>query len=90
VAVLVTADRAHRRFRWLTPGSVTGVLLWVSMSAAFSEYATRFVGVSALYGAFAGPIVLVGWLWLSGVTVLFGAEIDAEVERRGAARRQTA
>jgi membrane protein len=86
----VTADRQHRRFRWLTPGSVTGVLLWVSVSAAFGEYATKFVDVSAIYGAFAGPIVLVGWMWLSGVVVLFGAEIDAEVERRRIARAQSA
>ena len=77
----VTPDVRHRGFRWITPGAVVGVALWISVSAAFGRYVSDFADVSAVYGAFAGAIVLVAWLWLSGVALFFGAELNAEIER---------
>ncbi|MDA0182888.1 YihY/virulence factor BrkB family protein [Solirubrobacter phytolaccae] len=77
----VTPDVQHRSFRWVTPGAAIAVLLWVLASYGFSLYITRVANAGAIYGAFAGAIVLVFWLWLTNVALLFGAEINAEVER---------
>jgi membrane protein len=77
----VTPDVEQRGFRWVTPGAFVGVLLWLAASVGFSAYISRVADVGALYGAFAGAIVLVGWLWLTNVALLFGAELDAEIER---------
>jgi membrane protein len=77
----VTPDVKHRSFRWLTPGAVVGVLVWLLVSLGFSTYVSRIADVGAYYGTFAAAIVLVGWLWLTNVTLLFGAELNAEIER---------
>lgn len=78
----VTPDVQHRSFRWITPGAIVGVLLWLAASYGFSVYLSRIADVGAIYGAFAGAIVLVGWLWLTNVALLFGAELNAEIERQ--------
>jgi membrane protein len=77
----VTPDVQHRAFRWVTPGAVAGVLLWLIASAGLSLYISRVADVGAVYGTFAGAIVLVAWLWLTNVALLFGGELDAELER---------
>ncbi len=78
----VTPDVRHRAFHWITPGAVVAVLLWLAASYALSLYLSRVADVGAIYGAFASPIVLVGWLWLTNVAMLFGAELNAEIERQ--------
>jgi len=78
----VTPDVKQRAFRWVTPGALVGVLLWLVASVGFSIYISQVANVGALFGAFAGAIVLVGWLWLTNVALLFGAELDAEIERQ--------
>jgi membrane protein len=77
----VTPDVHQRSFRWVTPGAVAGVLLWLGASFGFSAYVSKVADVGAVYGAFAGAIVLVAWLWLTNVALLFGAELNAEIER---------
>ena len=78
----VTPDVHHRAFRWITPGAVVGVILWLAASFAFSTYVSNVGHIAAIYGAFAGAIVLVAWLFLTSVALLLGAEIDAEIERQ--------
>ncbi len=77
----VTPDVKHRSFRWITPGAVVGVLLWLAASIGFSAYLSNFADLTALYGAFAGAIVLVVWLWLTNCALLLGAELNAAIER---------
>jgi membrane protein len=77
----VTPDVRQRSFRWVTPGAFVGVALWLLASAGFSIYLSKVANVGAVYGAFAGAIVLVVWLWLTNVALLFGAELNAEIER---------
>lgn len=78
----VTPDVQQRAFRWVTPGAFVGVLLWLLASLAFSEYIKSVADVGAVYGTFAGAIVLVAWMWLTNVAMLFGAELNAEIERQ--------
>jgi len=77
----VTPDVETRSFREVLPGAAVGVLLWLIASVGFSIYVSHVADVGALYGAFAGAIVLVAWLWLTNVALLFGAELNAELER---------
>ena len=78
----ITPDVQQRSWRWMTPGAVVGVLLWLLASWGFSTYISSVDAVGAIYGAFAGAIVLVAWIWLTNVALLFGAELNAEIERR--------
>jgi membrane protein len=77
----VTPDVKHRSFKWITPGAVVGVLLWLLASVGFSLYLSNFGSLNALYGAFTGAIALVFWLWLTNVALLFGAELNAAIQR---------
>jgi membrane protein len=90
----VTPDVEQRSFRWVTPGAAVGVLLWIAASFGLSTYVSKVADVGAIYGTFAGAIVLVGWLWLTNVALLLGAELNAEIEREremdeGVPRRET-
>jgi membrane protein len=77
----VTPDVEHRAFHWVTPGAVVGVLLWLLASFGLSTYLSEAAEVGEVYGAFASAIVLILWLWLTNVSLLFGAELNAEIER---------
>jgi membrane protein len=68
-------------FRWITPGGVLAVLGWVIASVAFAFYVSNFASYNKTYGALAGPIVFLVWLWISNVMILLGAEFNAELER---------
>jgi membrane protein len=71
-----------RRFQWITPGSVVGVVVWIAASAGFFLYVSNFSSYSATYGAFAAAVILLVWLWLTNVALLFGAELNAAIDVR--------
>ncbi|WP_431929083.1 YihY/virulence factor BrkB family protein [Nonomuraea jabiensis] len=68
-------------FRWITPGSVLAVAVWIVASAAFGFYVTNFGSYSKTYAALAGVVVFLIWLWITNVAVLLGVEFDAELAR---------
>ena len=68
-------------FRWVTPGGVLAVLLWVLASAAFAFYVANFSSYNKTYGALASVIVFLVWLWITNTVILLGAELNAEIER---------
>lgn len=78
----VTPDVQHRSFKTVLPGAVVAVVLWLIASFAFSTYVSSVADVGALYGTFAGAIVLVAWMWLTNVALLFGAELNGEIARQ--------
>jgi membrane protein len=68
-------------FRWVTPGGLLAVLLWIVVSALFGLYVANFSSYNKTYGALGGVISFLVWLWLSNVALLLGAEFNAELER---------
>jgi membrane protein len=74
-------NRTKSRMRWLSPGSVVAALGWLGTSAAFSFYLDHFGHESRTYGAFAGVAALLLWLYLTGLVVMLGAELDCELTR---------
>jgi membrane protein len=68
-------------FRWMSPGGVVAVILWLIASAAFAFYVANFGSYNKTYGALGGVIIFLVWLWISNVAVLLGAEFNAELER---------
>jgi membrane protein len=80
-------DVDPRRIRIITPGALVGVVVWIVASMGFFFYVSNFGKYGATYGAFAGAVILLLWLYLSNLALLFGAELNAVVdEQRGTAR----
>ena len=75
----------HPKFRWVSPGGVLAVIGWIVASLAFAFYVANFGSYNKTYGALAGPIVFLVWLWVSNLMILLGAEFNAELERGKAA-----
>jgi membrane protein len=71
----------HPGFRWITPGGILAVLVWILASVGFAFYVSNFSSYNATYGSLAGVIVFLIWLWISNCAVLLGAEMNAELER---------
>ena len=71
----------HPGFRWLSPGGVFAVAVWVIASGAFALYVANFSSYNKTYGALAGVVIFLVWLWISNIAVLLGAEWNAEIER---------
>jgi membrane protein len=70
----------RRRRRIITPGALAGVLIWIVASAGFFLYVSNFGKYGATYGAFAGAVILLLWLYISNIAFLFGAELNAAVD----------
>ena len=68
-------------FRWLSPGSVVAVIVWIVASAGFAFYVANFGSYNKTYGTLAGVIVFLVWMWITNIAVLLGAELNAETER---------
>jgi membrane protein len=71
----------HPGFKWITPGGVLAVIVWLIASAAFALY-VRFFPNNKTYGSFGGVIVFLTWLWISNIALLLGQEMNAELERQ--------
>jgi len=69
------------RFRWVSPGGVVAVLAWILASAGFGLYVSNFGSYGKTYGALGSVITFLVWMWISNVALLFGAELDSELER---------
>ncbi len=70
-------DRRGAQFRLISAGAAVAVAIWLAASAGFFVYVANFGSYNATYGAFAGAVILLVWLWLTNVALLFGAEVDA-------------
>ncbi len=70
-----------RGFRWVTPGSLVAIVAWAIASAGFALYVANFGSYDKTYGTLGGLVVLLVWLWISNVAILFGHELNAELER---------
>lgn len=73
-------------WQWVTPGSLLAVVLWLAVSLTFKLYVENFGGYNKVYGSIAGVIVLMLWFYFSGVTLLLGGELNAEIEKAAHAR----
>nr|WP_230528756.1 YihY/virulence factor BrkB family protein [Streptomyces bellus] len=71
-------------FRWITPGSLLALLIWMIASAGFAVYVANFASYNKTYGTMAGVIVFLVWLWITNLAILLGLEFDAETVRQRA------
>ena len=83
IAVLYysTPNVKLRGFRFTSPGAAVALLVWAAASALFAFYVANFSNYNATYGALAGVIVFLVWFWITNLALLFGIELDAEIER---------
>ncbi len=86
IAILYWAapNARGRGFKWVTPGSFLALLLWMVASAGFALYVANFASYNKTYGALAGVIIFLVWLWITNLAVLLGLEFDAEMARQRA------
>lgn len=80
--VYYVAPNARRPWHWITAGSIVAVILWVVATWAFTKYVSRFGRYEALYAGLGAPVVLLLWFYLTGLAILIGGEINAEIERQ--------
>ena len=83
VAVLyyATPNVKQPKFRWISVGAVLAIVVWIIASALFGLYVATFASYNKTYGTLAGVVVFLLWLWITNLALLFGAELDAELER---------
>jgi membrane protein len=83
VAILyyTTPNVKQPKFRWLSLGAIVAILVWIMASAAFAFYVSTFGSYDKTYGSLAGAVVGLLWLWITNLALLFGAELDSELER---------
>src|SRR5215218_8846897 len=75
------SPNARQPFRWITPGGILAVVVWVVASVAFALYVANFGSYNKTDGSLASVIIFLVWLWLSNTAILLGAELNAELER---------
>jgi membrane protein len=81
-------DVDHPRWNFLTPGSAVAVVIWLAASGGFAVYTSMFGSYNKTWGSLAAVIVLLTWLWLTALALLFGAELNSEIERSRELRQQ--
>jgi membrane protein len=80
-------DVDHPRWSFLTVGTAISVVVWLVASGLFAVYVGQFGSYNKAWGSLAAVIIMLTWLWISGLALLFGAEVNAEVERSRELRR---
>ena len=76
-----TPNVKQPRFRWVSVGAAVAIVTWIVVSALFGLYVANFSSYDKTYGTLGGVIAFLLWLWLTNLALLFGAELDAELER---------
>jgi membrane protein len=76
-----TPNVKQPKFRWISVGALVAIITWIVASALFGFYVANFSSYNKTYGSLAGVIVFLLWLWITNLALLFGAELDAELER---------
>jgi membrane protein len=76
-----TPNVKQPKFRWMSVGALVAIVVWLVASAAFGLYVATFASYNKTYGSLAGVVVFLLWLWITNLALLFGAELDAELER---------
>jgi membrane protein len=71
----------QRGFKWITPGGVVALVVWLLASAAFGIYVSQFGSYNRVYGSLAGVVIILIWMWITNLAILFGHELNAERER---------
>jgi membrane protein len=69
------------RIQWLSPGAIVALVIWIVASAGFGFYVAKFGSYNKTYGTLGGAIALLVWMWITNLAVLFGQELNAEIER---------
>jgi membrane protein len=75
------APNAKQKFRWVTPGGILAIVIWLVASAGFAFYVANFSSYNKTYGSLAALIIFLVWVWISNIAILLGAELNAELER---------
>jgi membrane protein len=75
------APEVRQRFRWILPGAITATILWLCASSMFRLFVRNFGSYNKAYGSLAAVVILMVWLWISGLIFLLGAEINALMKR---------
>ncbi len=76
-----TPNVKQPKFRWISIGAIVAILTWILASVLFGFYVANFASYNKTYGSLAGVIAFLLWLWITNLALLFGAELDAELER---------
>ena len=68
-------------FKWVSPGGVLALVIWILASLAFAFYVATFASYNKTYGSLGGVVAFLVWLWITNIAILLGAEFNAELQR---------